>query len=74
VSRSLRVLAGLFCVSRPLYRSLYSGSRSLLTDLVRQAGIVVQYKIGEGSFGKCVKVLNRKNRQVRYYSVKRDLL
>jgi hypothetical protein len=31
--------------------------------LPRQAGIVVQYKIGEGSFGKCVKVLNRKNRQ-----------
>ena len=31
--------------------------------LPRQAGVQVQYKIGEGSFGKCVKVLNRKNRQ-----------
>ena len=30
--------------------------------LPRQAGIQVQYKIGEGSFGKCVKVMNRKNR------------
>ena len=36
---------------------------------MRQAGIVVQYKIGEGSFGKCVKVLNRKNRQVVLVSV-----
>jgi hypothetical protein len=27
----------------------------------RQAGIQVQYKTGEGSFGKCVKVMNRKN-------------
>ena len=31
--------------------------------LPRQSGIQVQYTIGEGSFGKCVKVVNRKNRQ-----------
>lgn len=31
--------------------------------LPRQSGIHVQYTIGEGSFGKCVKVINRKNRQ-----------
>jgi len=31
--------------------------------LPRQGGMQVQYTVGEGSFGKCVKVLNRKNRQ-----------
>ncbi len=33
----------------------------LQTLLPRQAGIQVQYKTGEGSFGKYVKVMNRKN-------------